>query len=210
MKNKLAIIGSGDLGQQIAQIALKCNYEVIGYYDDFNMDKTAVDGHQILGATETILEDFKQNIFSHLFIGIGYKHMLKRAEIFIQFKNQIPFANIIHPSCIVEDTVKLGEGIVLYPGCVIDSGAELKDNILVNVGSIIAHHTTIGSHCFLSPGVTLAGFITIEENCFIGINSTIVDNITIKKGVQLGGGTVVIKNIDQSGLYVGNPARFVR
>ena len=50
----------------------------------------------------------------------------------------------------------------------------------------------------------------IEEKCIIGINSTVIDNITIISNTQLGGGTVVIKNIIQSGLYVGNPQKFIR
>ena len=39
MNNRLAIIGSSDLGQLIAYHAKQsCNYDVVGYYDDFNLD----------------------------------------------------------------------------------------------------------------------------------------------------------------------------
>jgi acetyltransferase-like isoleucine patch superfamily enzyme len=46
--------------------------------------------------------------------------------------------------------------------------------------------------------------------CILGINATVIDNITIVSNTQLGGGSVVIKNIEHSGLYVGNPTRFIR
>jgi acetyltransferase-like isoleucine patch superfamily enzyme len=56
----------------------------------------------------------------------------------------------------------------------------------------------------------MAGFVTIEEQVIIGINATIIDNIKICKKTQIGGGTVVIKDILTHGLYVGNPAKFIR
>jgi acetyltransferase-like isoleucine patch superfamily enzyme len=62
----------------------------------------------------------------------------------------------------------------------------------------------------LSPRVALAGFVTVEEMCILGINATVIDNINIVSKTQIGGGSVVIKNIEQSGLYVGNPIRFIR
>ena len=56
----------------------------------------------------------------------------------------------------------------------------------------------------------MAGFVDIKEQCIIGINSIIIDNISITEGTRTGGGTVVIKNIEEKGLYVGNPARFIK
>jgi acetyltransferase-like isoleucine patch superfamily enzyme len=58
--------------------------------------------------------------------------------------------------------------------------------------------------------VALAGFIKIEELCIIGINATIIDNISIVSKTQIGGGTVVIESVENKGLYVGNPHRFIR
>ena len=55
----------------------------------------------------------------------------------------------------------------------------------------------------------MAGFVNIKVQCTIGINP-IIDNISITEETRTGGGTVVIKNIEEKGLYVGNPARFIR
>ncbi len=56
----------------------------------------------------------------------------------------------------------------------------------------------------------MSGCVTIGAGCIIGVNTTIVDTLAIADGVQTGGGTVVIKALERPGLYVGNPARFVR
>jgi sugar O-acyltransferase (sialic acid O-acetyltransferase NeuD family) len=208
MSKRLAIIGSGDLGQQIAHHAKFNNFEIIGYFDDFN--DTSKDAHPILGKVHDIHKIYSNGSFDFLFIGIGYKHMQARTDLFGQFYNTIPFANIIHKSAIIDTSVTLGEGNIIYPGVTIDSNSKLENNILINIGSTIAHDTTIKSHSFLSPRVALAGFITINEQCIIGINATIIDNIDIISGTQIGGGSVVIKNISEKGVYVGNPIRKIR
>lgn len=61
-----------------------------------------------------------------------------------------------------------------------------------------------------SARIAVAGFAEIGEQCFVGINSTIIDGIKITDNTQIGAGTVVIKSIEKSGLYVGNPAKFIR
>jgi len=208
----LAIIGSGDLAIQINHLVqLGNSYRVIGFFDDYKTEgEEIVEGKKILGKIEDINHLFSQNKFEGLVNGIGYKYFTFREKVFNDFSSTIDFPNIIHPETILDRTVKLGKGNVIYSGCNLDLGVVLKDNILLNIGVSIAHHTLINSNSFLSPRVALAGFINVGKSCLLGINSTVIDNIEIANHVQLGGGTVVIKNLTKKGLYVGNPARFIR
>jgi sugar O-acyltransferase (sialic acid O-acetyltransferase NeuD family) len=208
---RVAIIGSGDLGQQIAyHIKTDNQFEVAGFFDDYREPGILVNGYSILGGIDKIHQSFNHNDFDELFIAIGYKHIQIRAAIYERLKGKVPFATFVHSSCIIDRTAVIAEGVCVYPGCIIDQGVKIEENVLINVGCCIAHHTVIGQHTFLSPRVAIAGFVKIGSKNIIGINATIIDNITTADGVQLGGGTVVIKSIDNSGLYVGNPARFVR
>lgn len=206
---RLAIIASGDLGQQIAYHATQDKqFDVVGFFDDYANPETSK--NTILGTVEDIERVYKANRFDELIIAIGYKHFEVRAQLFTRFSNKIPFATFIHSSCYVDESCKIGSGVCLFPGSVLDANVEIQDNVLVNVACTIAHDSIIGSHTFLSPRVAIAGFVTIGENCNIGINSTIIDCIKIINGTQIGGGTVVISNIEKKGLYVGNPSRFIR
>ncbi len=210
MKKKLAIIGSGHLGQQIAHYAISDNhYEKIVFFDDFSTE-TAINGFEILGNSDAIEEEFKNLSFDEIIIGIGYKHLKIRKQLFERFINLIPFGKIIHSTSWVDKTAKIKEGCVIYPCCCIDAHAVINQNTILNISCSVAHDTHVGKHCFLSPRVALAGFITIGEMCIIGINTTVIDNINIVSNTQLGGGSVVIKDIEDSGLYVGNPIRFIR
>jgi sugar O-acyltransferase (sialic acid O-acetyltransferase NeuD family) len=208
---RLAIIGSGDLGQLIAYHAeTDKKYIIAGFFDDYRSSGTMVDKYNVLGKTDDIVTLFQQGIFDRLLVAIGYKHFEARKRFFDQFYGQIPFASLVHSSCYVDPSCNIGEGSVLLPGSVLDRNVKIGRNVLINVASTVAHDSTVGDHSFLSPRVAIAGFTQVGYCCNIGINTTIIDNITITDNVQTGGATVVIKNITEKGLYVGNPAKFIR
>jgi len=210
MSKTLAIIGSGHLGQQIAHYTISDKqYEKVVFFDDFTSEKE-INGFAVLGKSDAIVSEFKNNSFDELIIGIGYKHLAVRKQLFERFSAEIPFGKIIHSSSWVDATASIKEGCVIYPSCCIDANAVIDCNTILNVSCTIGHDTIVGKHCFLSPRVALAGFINIEELCILGINSTVIDNISIVSKTKLGGGTVVTKNIEHNGLYVGNPHRFIR
>jgi sugar O-acyltransferase (sialic acid O-acetyltransferase NeuD family) len=206
----LAIIGAGHLGQQIAHYAIyDKHYEKVVFFDDV-VSKKEINGFEILGNTSQILTAFNNHCFNELIIGIGYKHLEFREKIFKKHFGTIPFGTLVHSSAWVDPSAIIQPGCIIYPRCEIDQYATIQSNTILNMGSSIAHNSTVGKHSFLSPRVAVAGFVTIGDGCFLGINSTIVDNITIASQSQIGAGAVVIKPIEKKGLFVGNPAKFVR
>jgi sugar O-acyltransferase (sialic acid O-acetyltransferase NeuD family) len=207
----LAIIGSGNLGQQIAHYALSDkHYSRVVFFDDFS-NESQVNGMEIIGKTDSIEKAFSENLFNEIIIGIGYKHLSVKKEMYDNLiRKKLPFARIIHSSCWVDKSATIENGCIIYPGCLIDANAVIKANTVLNIGCTIAHDSTIESHCFLSPRVAVAGFVNVGEQCFLGINSTIIDSISIIEKTRIGGATVVVKSIEKSGLYVGNPAKFLK
>lgn len=207
---RLAVIGAGDLGQLIAYHAASAGYETVGFFDDLAAKGTSVSGIKILGTINDVATHYEAKAFDALMIGIGYRHMAFRKKMFEAFRENIPMATIIHPSAYVDASCTVGAGVIILPGCTLDRNVTVMDNVLMNTACSVSHDSVIGAHSFLSPRVAVAGFVNIEECCVIGINTTVIDNIRIVKETQTGGGTVVIKNIENKGLYVGNPAKFIR
>lgn len=206
----LAIIGAGHLGQQIAHYAIvDKHYGEVVFFDDFSTDQE-VNEIPVLGKTNAILAAFQSKQFDELLIGVGYKHLAVRKEMFDTFSKQISFGTLVHSSAWVDSSATIEHGCVIYPGCVIDAKVIIGANTILNIGCTVAHDTKIGKHCFLSPSVAIAGFATIGEQSIIGINATVIDNIKIAAKTQIGGAALVIRSIDKSGLYVGNPAKFIR
>jgi sugar O-acyltransferase (sialic acid O-acetyltransferase NeuD family) len=211
LAKRLAIVGSGDLGQLIAHHAsVDADFHVVGFFDDADQVGRRTAYGPILGRTSDCRSHFQGGAFDCFAFGIGYKHAGLRASLFKDLARSIPAATIVHSSCFVDRTAHVPPGAVLLPGCVLDKGVVLGENVLLNTACAIAHDTRVGNNCFLGPRVSLAGFIEIGESCFLGVSTTIIDRIKICAGVQTGGGAVVINNITEPGLYVGVPARRVR
>jgi sugar O-acyltransferase (sialic acid O-acetyltransferase NeuD family) len=210
-QKKLGIIGSGDLGQLIAHHALHyCGFNSVLFFDDHKKPGEVVNNNLVFGSINDINAAYEKKEITHIIVGIGYKHIEFRKNVFERFEGIIPFASVIHPSAYIDKTCKIGNGVVVLPGCVLDMNVELQNNVLLNTGCVIAHDSVIMAHSFLSPKVTVAGFVKIGQCCNIGINTTIIDNIKIADHVQTGGATVVIEDLSKKGLYVGNPSRFIR
>lgn len=208
---RIAIIGSGHLGQQIAyHIHQDTDDKVVAFFDEFQEKGILIQSIPVKGGNNDVFAEFQKDSFDEVIIAIGYKHLDFKKEIFEELKNRIPFYTFVHSSAFVDSSAKIGQGSIVYPGCVIDQGVEIGENVLLNVSCSVAHDSKVGDNSFLSPCIAVAGFVNIGEQCIIGINTTIIDNINIVPKVQTGGGTVVINNLEQPGLYVGNPARFVR
>ena len=107
---KLAIIGGGDLGQQIAAIArAHGGYEVVGFFDDFQPRRHK---HELADPSSvrstTSKTQHGQGIFDALLVGIGYKHTDFRRECFQRFSPTITFPSLVHPAAHLEPTVTLG------------------------------------------------------------------------------------------------------
>lgn len=176
------------MGKSIAHYARNNGYTIMGFYDDFQKAET-VDEVPVLGKLDSIEGDYKQNCFDSLVCAIGYYHFDFRESVFKKYHVElgIPFATIIDKSCHVDESTKIGDGVVMFPTAMVDKGCVIEDNVLLNVGVTIAHDSTVKKHSFLSPRVAMAGFSTIGHRCMIGINSTIMDNITICDDVRVGG-----------------------
>ncbi len=208
---RLAIIGSGDLGEMICYHAKNDNhFEIVGFYDDFSDTDSIVSGHKILGKIDKIENDFNNDVFDFIIVGIGYKFMEFRKNIFEKYHQKIPFANVIHSSSYIDNSTILGEGIFILPGCTVDKKVKIGNNVLLNTAVVIAHDSEIKDHCFISPAANIAGKTIIGSCCIIGINATIIDNLIIAPYTQIAGGAVVINTISESGLYAGIPAKFKR
>lgn len=205
---RLAIIGSGDLAIQIAHHAV-CDkhYQIAGCFDDFIPGGEYSNELLVLGNIDSIQDCFNKNLFDELIIGIGYKHMELRKHLFNRYSSSIPFATLIHPSCVIDPTSVIGKGSVLYSGCIISMGVEIKENVLIYDGSIIAHDSVIGKHSILSPGIKISGFSNVGECVNLGTGTILVNNISIADFTRTGAGAVVVKNIEQPGLYLGCPAK---
>lgn len=208
---RLAIIGAGDLGQQLAHHAAATGrFRIAGFFDDVQPAGTQIGDYPTLGKLSLIEDAYRLGSFDELLVGIGYRHMAFRHDIFERLHRSIPFARLIHPGAWVDPDCVIEPGVVIYPGCVVDHQTRIGANSLLNVGCVLAHHGQVGQSCFFGPGVRVAGYVRIGDRCVLGIGSILIDNVTLSAGVRTGAGAVVVGSLDEAGLYVGMPARLIK
>lgn len=205
---KLAIIGSGDLAEQIALLATQTGlFEVVGFIDK-SVSPTST-SYPVIGSDDDVLNLYKSHHIECISIGIGYAHFSLREMLYNRFVNQVPFATIIHPTCYIDRTAKVGEGCVFYPGCTIGMNSIIENNVLLNTAVVICHDDIIQSHSYISPSCNIAGKVKIGSRCMVGIGATIIDHKSICEDVIIGAGSVVVSDITISGTYVGIPAKIM-
>jgi sugar O-acyltransferase (sialic acid O-acetyltransferase NeuD family) len=203
MNKILGILGAGELGKQIANLAIQDkHYQSVVFFDDFKKDK------HIVGTSDDLINAFSSGIYDELILGIGYNFLEQRASFHEKFKNKVPFGKIIHSSSWLDESVVVGSGSVIYPKCTLDKNVHIKESSIINLNSTISHDTIIDDCTFIAPSVSVGGFCIVGRKCFIGINSTIIDKLRITDNVKIGAGAVVTNNIFAPGLYVGIPAKF--
>jgi sugar O-acyltransferase (sialic acid O-acetyltransferase NeuD family) len=208
---RIAIIGAGVLGQQIAHyIRTDQGFEPIGFFDDHVPVGTKLQLGQVLGIVNDVGRFYDDDLFDQLIIGIGYSHSDYRWKCFRQFHLKIPFLTFAHSSCFIDSTAKIGDGSFLMPGSVVDNEVIIGKNVFIQIGCSISHHSTLGDNSFLAPGVKIAGFVDIGKSCFLGIGTVCIDSISVCANTRSGAGAVVTKPIPESGLYVGIPAKRVK
>ncbi len=201
MRN-LIIIGGGGHAKVIADIAIANKYNILGFLDD-NPNNLEFLGLNRLGC---IADALKYSEKAKFIIAIGNNKIRKK----INEKYRLNYATLIHPSAIVGSDVAIGEGSVIMPNTVINTSTKIGKHCIINTCASVDHDNLISDFTHISPNATLCGTVKIGENCHVGAGATIINNINIFSNCTIGAGAVVTSNIENSGIYVGVPAKKIR
>lgn len=109
---------------------------------------------------------------------------------------------------IIEDDVEIGALTVVHRGTLEET--VIKSGVKIGAKCNIAHNNVIGENTIFAVGVLTSGSVTIGRDCWFGTGAVLVNGISICDNVVIGAGSVVTKDITTPGIYVGNPARFLK
>ncbi|MDG1429720.1 MAG: NeuD/PglB/VioB family sugar acetyltransferase [Crocinitomicaceae bacterium] len=209
MKSRLAIVGTGEFGEQVLKYSeLQNKYDVVGFFDDFFAEKEFQE-KPVLGKIEDIESLYGEDYFDTLFIAIGYNHLAFKQGLQNRF-NKIPLATIVHPTAIVEPSATLEEGTLICGNSYIGINSIIKKGAVVHLCSFVPHDNTIEECVFISSGVNLGGKTKIGARTFVGLGATVSDSLNVCEDVLIGASALVLKSITEPGKYIGSPARQLR
>lgn len=171
-----------------------------------------LNGKKIIAEKEFFSEHSKNKC--NCFVAIGSPQI--RAKIVSRLKASgidVTFPNLIHPDVTFDRRMEkliLGEGNMLCSKSTLSSDVRIANFVHLNLDCTVGHDTVIGSYCTFSPGTHLSGNVTIEDHVFIGTGAVVLEDIHICSQAVIGAGAVVVKSIQNSGTYVGTPAKLMK
>ncbi len=208
-RKKVLILGAGGHAHVIAGILLQSpTHEVVGFLDD-NDSKNDMLGIKKLGKLTPVNHDLPTK---NVVMGIGQvgNRTLYKKIITMYEEVGFTFETVIAPSAKVSPFATIGKGVIVADGAIIQPLANIGDYTIINTNSSVDHECTIGNYCHVAPGCTLSGNITIGNECFLGTGTSVIHGISITDNCILGAGSVVIASCNESGTYVGVPAKKIK
>jgi len=207
MKN-FYIVGAGGFGREVYSWLLEEGelleeHKFSGFLDD---NPAALDAYgleaEVVGSISNF-SDFENAVF---ICGIGAVEPKKRLCAPMLAKGA-QFLQLIHPSVIMGNNVRLGLGVVLCPRVTLTCDIEVGEMAMINCHSSAGHDAKIGAWATVSAHCDLTGSTEVGEGAFLGSGVSIIPTKKIGKGVTVGAGSVVIRNIPDGARVFGNPAR---
>jgi sugar O-acyltransferase (sialic acid O-acetyltransferase NeuD family) len=205
---KALIFGAGAHGRVVLDILrAQARHESIEFVDDNELLRGhSINGVVVAGGLDYVLQHDSRTF--ELIIALG--NPKTRLAIARKVKqHSIVFLNAVHPSAVVMQTARLGDGNMVCAAAVINSNAKIGDNVIINTGAIIEHDCALADLVTVSPGVQLGGRVTVEHAAFIGTGAIVLPRVSIGSGAVIGAGAVVTKDIPAGVLVHGVPARVV-
>jgi len=210
---KIAIIGAGGFGREVAMLieqinSIKKQYEFIGYYDDKLEKGTLVNNFPVLGKVKEI-----NTVKGTLGVIAAIGNPMQKKEVIKYINNKkVKFPTLIHPTALIgnENYVNIGEGSIITAGVIITTNILIGKHVILNLSTTVGHDTSIGNYSSIMPSVNISGEVNIHECVYIGTGAKLINQLTIQKNATIGAGAVVTKNIVDGDTVVGNPARSIK
>lgn len=207
---KLVIYGIGSFAKLLHYyLTNDSDYEVVA----FCADEAYIKEKEFCGLPIVAFEDvediYKPKEYKML-VAVGYSKMRNRKIMFekAKAKNYV-LVNYIHSS-VINHELKLGENNIILAGCVIEPNVEIENNNVIWSMTLLGHDCKIENHNYISAQCLIAGDTKIKNLCFIGNGTTMINRVVIENETYLVAGTNLRKNTKEYGMYMGNPAKFLK
>lgn len=207
----LYIIGAGGFGREVAWLIERINniestWNLQGFIDDDDAKWNNYEGkYKVWGGCDYL--QGKDNVYVICAVG----NAIVRKNIINKLKQMnVKFATVIDPSVIMSETVEIGEGTIICAGSIITVDVKIGEHVIINLDCTIGHDDIIDNYVTIYPSVNVSGNVHVGECCEIGTGAQVIQGKDITKQTVLGAGAVVIREINESGTYVGSPAKKVK
>tara|TARA_R110002167_G_scaffold56937_3_gene161400 strand:+ start:697 stop:1272 length:576 start_codon:yes stop_codon:yes gene_type:complete len=190
---KLALFGYGGHAREVAW---QINKEITFFVDD----KYAND------ITKPISE-FNPKEYGMM---VAVADSKNRADIVNRLPKETSYFTFIHPSVIMSNNVKIGNGSFIGANSILTTNIKLGNHTILNRGNHVGHDSITGDYFSMMPCAIIGGNVNIGHNVYLGSGSNVKEKINICSDATIGMNGAVVKDITTSGTYVGIPTKKLR
>ena len=204
---KLIIVGAGGFGRELAWWIDDINkvnkkWDVLGFIDD---DIHALDNYDSNYKVIGKISDWKVEEDQEFALAIASADLKIKITSLLKSKGA-KFVSIIHPTAMVSEYAKYGEGLVMFPNSKLSCNSEVGDFVTI-LSSLIGHDTYIGDFTTISGGCNIVRNVSIGKRVFLAAGVCIAQDLHIGDDAYLGLGSVILKDVENGATMFGNPAR---
>ena len=207
----LYIIGAGGFGREVAWLVERINeinptWNIKGFIDDNeSLWGTKEDAYNVVGGCDYL------KTLGDVYAVCAVGSARVRKVIIDKLKDSnVKFATVIDPSVIVSNRVEIGEGTIICAGTIITVDIKIGNHVIINLDCTLGHDDVLADYVTVYPSVNISGNVTVGECSELGTGMQIIQGKNIAPNTIVGAGAVVVKNLNESGTYVGSPAKKIK
>jgi sugar O-acyltransferase (sialic acid O-acetyltransferase NeuD family) len=208
IKEKLIIIGAGQLGNLVSNIIDKKKYEIFGFIDnDKKKIKKKINQIKVLG-DDKYLSSISPKKFG-LVLCLG--NIKSRIKFLSKVKkNNFRFPKIIDQNFREFNNVKIGKGTIILSSVNILNNSNIGKFCVIGTNANILHDVNIGDNCIIGGGANIGSNVTLKKNIFVGIGAVFASKkIVVNDNSYICSGSVIFNNLSKNSKVIGNPARAI-
>lgn len=193
---RVIIAGAGRAANQLLSVFNTYpNTTIIGFVDDTDEKQNTTHlGYPILGKVSELKQIAHQYKANALICSIGDVEARKRF-VELACELEIPLANAIHPSVVVDGNLQIGGGNYIGPNTFIGVNASIGYGNFISSNTVIEHDCTIGNCISAGPSISLSGSVTIATGCVLGSGIVVEPYNHIGFGCKIASGCIITQSI---------------
>ena len=191
---RLVLIGGGGFSKEVAEVAERLGYEVVGCVDDAPTVRLNYPHWGEIRVLNARRSDFDEVILA---IGaVDRKSLEVRARIASVLEKQgYVFARLISPSATIAAGVKVGDGVFVAHGVVVSVDAELGKHVVLNSNSVVGHDSIIGELSVIAPFAFVGGDVRLGQQVLVGPGAQIMQGLTVGYQTIVSVASVVFRSL---------------
>ena len=134
----------------------------------------------------------------------------KRFDMVSKLPKNTKYFSFIHPTALLMENVTVGKGSFVGANSILTTNIKIGSHALINRGNQIGHDSEIGDYFSMMPGSIVSGNVRIYDCVYMGNNSCIKEKLSVHSLSTIGMGAMVVDQINDSGTYVGIPAKKIK